>query len=485
MGHPVQGTPTKQNLVKIHDYLWEVPKSFRQDMKVPARIYASARMLDGICNDRSLWQLVNLTTLPGVYKYAFVMPDVHEGYGSPVGGIVAPREDEGVISPGLCGYDINCGVRLLRTGIAYDKIKSNISDFVTALFREVPSGVGRGGWLKLSHKELDEVLCRGAQWMVEHGYGDEQDIVYCESGGMLSGADPAVVSDHAKKRGRDQLGTIGAGNHFVEIQRIDEIFDQDAAFALGFTHGDATILIHCGSRGLGHQVATDYIRLMLHAMPKYGIQLVDRELACAPFHSPEGGQYWRAMASAANFAWANRQLIMYEVRKAWISVFGESLAAPGLVYDVAHNIVKKETYDNVKLLVHRKGATRAFPPGHPEIPGDYSRTCGQPVFIPGSMGTASFVLVGVPRTMEEAFGSSCHGAGRVMSRTKAKEIVRGQVLKEELEAQGIAVRAGSLAGLAEEAPIAYKDVESVVDVVHRAGIAKKVVRLRPVGVMKG
>lgn len=454
-------------------------------MRVPARVYASEKMLDILFKDRSLWQLVNLTTLPGVHKYAFVMPDVHEGYGSPVGGIVAPRENDGVISPGLCGYDINCGVRLLRTNAPYAAIRTKIPDLTTEIYNEVPSGVGRGGWLKLGSKEFDDVLEKGARWMLEKGFGSERDLIYCESNGMLAGADASLVSDHAKDRGRDQLGTIGAGNHFVEIQRVDEIFDEEAAKALGLFPDQVTILIHCGSRGLGHQVATDYIKLMMQVMPKYKISLVDRELACAPFNSPEGQKYFAAMKAAANFAWANRHLIMQEVRKAWKNIFGDQYPLPELIYDVAHNIVKLEEYDGVRVLVHRKGATRAFPPGHPEIPEDYSKSCGQPVFIPGSMGTASFVLVGVPQTMKEAFGSSCHGAGRVMSRTKAKQIVRGDTLKDQLEKQGISVRAGSMAGLAEEAPLAYKDVETVVDVVHNAGIAKKVVRLKPVGVMKG
>ncbi len=478
-------SPTKSDLIKIHDYLWEIPASFRPDMKVPARIYATEKMLDDLFKDRSLWQLVNLTTLPGIYKYAFVMPDVHEGYGSPVGGIAAPRVEDGIISPGMCGYDINCGVRLLRTEAKYAKIKSKIEDLASEIFRQVPSGVGQGGYWKLSNKELDEVLENGVRWMIGKGFGSERDSVYCESNGVLVGADASLVSERAKSRGRDQLGTIGAGNHFVEIQKVDEIFDETSAKALGLFEDQITILIHCGSRGLGHQVATDYIKLMLEVMPKYKISLPDRELACAPFNSSEGKQYFAAMCAAANFAWANRHLIMYEVRKAWKQVFGNYYPEPELIYDVAHNIVKIEEYDGIKLLVHRKGATRAFPPGHPEIPEDYSKSCGQPVFIPGSMGTASYVLVGVLQTMKEAFGSSCHGAGRVMSRTKAKQVVRGEVLKKELEKRGIAIRAGSMPGLAEEAPIAYKDVEEVVDVVAAAGIAKKVVRLKPVGVIKG
>ncbi|MBI2633922.1 MAG: RtcB family protein [Parcubacteria group bacterium] len=461
MANPPAGTPTKKDLVKINDYLWEIPKTFRPDMRVPARIYASERMLDELFKDRSLWQAVNLTTLPGIYKYALIMPDVHEGYGSPVGGVVAIKEKEGgIVSPGMTGYDINCGVRLLRTGVKYSEVKEKIPDLATEIYNEVPSGVGRGGSLKLSQEELDEVLRKGVGWMVEKGFGNEKDLMYCESNGVLPGADPAMVSSHAKNRARDQLGTMGAGNHFVEVERVSEIFDEDAAKVLGLFPDEVTILIHCGSRGLGHQVAT------------------------APFDSPEGQKYLAAMASSANFAWANRQLITYEVRKAWKKVFGENYELE-LIYDVAHTIVKREEYDNVKVLVHRKGATRAFPRGNPEIPEDYAKTCGQPVFIPGSMATSSFVLVGREGAMQESFGSSAHGAGRMMSRTKARTMVNGKTLKDELENQGIAVRAGSFAGLAEEAPVAYKAVEEVIDVIHNAGISRKVTQLKPVAVIKG
>ncbi len=478
-------TPTKSDLRKINDFLWEIPPSFRADMKVPARIYASKAMLDELFKDRSLWQLVNLTTLPGIHRCAFAMPDVHEGYGSPVGGIAALRVEDGAVSPGMCGYDINCGVRLLRSEASIQEIRPEIERLLAALYMEIPSGVGRGGRVKLSNRELDAVLERGVEEARRRGWATDADCEYCESGGRLPEARAETVSDRAKERGRNQLGTIGAGNHFVEIQFVEEIFDEDSARAMGLFPGQVTILIHCGSRGLGHQVATDYIRTMNAKLSRYKIQLVDRELACAPFDSPEGQDYFAAMAASANFAWANRQLISDEVREAWRKVFGNRHGGLTLVYDVAHNIVKKETYDGVPLLVHRKGATRAFPPNHPEIPDDYRRTCGQPVFIPGSMGTASFVLAGVEQTMKEAFGSSCHGAGRTMSRKKARSLVRGDSLRRELEGKGIAIAAGSLAGLAEEAPLAYKNVENVVDVVHHAGIARKVARLKPVGVMKG
>jgi tRNA-splicing ligase RtcB len=477
--------PNKTDLRKIHDHLWEIAPSFRSDMRVPARIYASEKMLGELFKDRSLWQLVNLTTLPGIYRYAFAMPDVHEGYGSPVGGIAALREDEGAISPGMCGYDINCGVRLLRSSAPWEDIKHKIPLLVAALYQEVPSGVGKGGPVKLRGRDLDAVLEKGVDEAISRGWATSEDRDCCESGGRLREARAEAVSPRAKERGHDQLGTIGAGNHFVEVQCVDQIFDDEAAEALGLTEGQVTILIHCGSRGLGHQVATDYIQTFNAHLSRHKIHLVDRELACAPFSSDEGQDYFAAMAASANFAWANRQLITHEVREAWRKVFGAAFGELKLVYDVAHNIVKRETYDGVRLLVHRKGATRAFPPGNPEIPANYRRICGQPVFIPGSMGTASFVLVGVEQTMHEAFGSVCHGAGRVMSRKKARSLVRGEVLRRELEAKGISVMAGSYSGLAEEAPLAYKDVENVVDVVHRAGIAKKVARLKPLGVMKG
>jgi tRNA-splicing ligase RtcB (3'-phosphate/5'-hydroxy nucleic acid ligase) len=476
--------PSKAKLRKISNCLWEIPTSFRADMKVPARIYASEKMLDDLLRDRSLWQLVNLTTLPGIFRYAFVMPDVHEGYGSPVGGIAALKEEDGAISPGMCGYDINCGVRLLRSEAHIQDIREKIPQLVAALYHEVPSGVGTGGKVKLKGRGLDAVLEKGVGETVNWGWADLSDQEFCESNGCLPEARATAISTRAKQRGGDQLGTIGAGNHFVEIQYVEEIFEAGAALAMGLEAGQVVILIHCGSRGLGHQVATDYIKIFNGNLRRHGLDLVDRELACAPFQSPEGQDYFAAMAASANFAWANRQLITHEVREAWRKVFGESQGSLKLVYDVAHNIVKRETYDGTPLLVHRKGATRAFPPGHSDLPGAY-QACGQPVFIPGSMGTASFVLAGVEQAMHEAFGSSCHGAGRTMSRTKARSLVQGSQLLHELESQGITVAAGSLAGLAEEAPIAYKDVENVVDVVHNAGIAQKVASLKPVGVMKG
>lgn len=462
----------RKDLKKISEYIWEIPKSYRQDMRVPARVFANEKLLKDMFKDRSLEQLVNVAALPGIQKLALAMPDIHEGYGFPIGGVAAFDAENGIISPGGIGYDINCGVRLLRSSFGYDDIKNKIGDLATGIYRRVPSGVGRGGRKKLTNMELDDILLRGVDVQLESGYATLQDKANCESGGRLEDADPGAVSAVAKNRGRDQLGTIGAGNHFVEVQKVDEIFDEEAALASGLRVGQIVIMVHCGSRGLGHQNATDYIRMMALAMPKYGIRIPDLELACAPFSSKEGQAYWRAMSACANFAWANRQFITWEIRQVWDDIFGKGTGEKlESVYDVAHNLAKLEEYGGKKMVVHRKGATRAFP--------------GQPVLIPGSMGTSSFLLSGREEAMDIGFGSSCHGAGRQMSRTKAKKEVRGGVLRDDLEKQGIAVRSGSMAGLAEEAPFAYKDVEEVVDVVHGAGLAKKVARLKPVAVIKG
>lgn len=460
----------KEDLIKISDYIWEIPKSYRHDMRVPARIFISEKMIGKLLEEEALEQVVNVATLPGIQKYSLAMPDIHWGYGFAVGGVAAVDAEHGVISPGGIGFDINCGVRLLKTHATYDEIKDKIPALANALYKEVPSGVGRGGPMVLSESELDDVLERGAEKMVADGYGTKHDLEHCESGGRLPEADASKVSRTAKMRGGDQLGTIGAGNHFVEVERVDEIYDEQTAKEFGLFKDQIVVLIHCGSRGLGHQIATDYIRVMLHAMPKYGIVLPDRQLAACPFTSLEGQDYYKAMAAGANFAWANRQRITWEVRKAWEHVMGKGDMLE-LLYDVAHNIAKVEEYDGKKMLVHRKGATRAFP--------------GQPVIIPGSMGTHSFVMVGQKESLEQSFGTTAHGAGRMMSRTQAKHEIRGATLKEKLEAEGISVRAGSIAGLAEEAPEAYKDIEDVADVVHRTGIARKVARLRPVAVMKG
>ncbi|MEK7596101.1 MAG: RtcB family protein [Patescibacteria group bacterium] len=471
------------DFIKITEYLWEIPKSFRYDMRVPARIYATEQILKDSLKDRSANQLINLTTLPGIYKYAIAMPDIHEGYGFPIGGVAAMSAVDGVISPGGVGYDINCGVRLLRSEKTAREIKDYLSDLGRSIFQEVPSGVGRGGRLKLKSGELNLVLKKGAVRMIEMGYGRPEDSEFLESNGCLSDADPSLVSERAKKRGADQLGTMGAGNHFVEVGEVEEIFDREIAKIFGLFKGQATVLIHTGSRGLGHQIATDYIKTILEAMPKYGVVLPDRELAAVPFYSSEGQNYFKAMNSGANFAWANRQLITWEVREAWRKIFGNA-GELKIVYDVAHNLAKIEEYDGKKLVIHRKGATRAFSENHPEIPGLYQKT-GQPVLIPGSMGTASYVLTGARGAMENTFGAVCHGAGRIMSRLRARKQILAEELRERLAGKGIKIFTGSLRGLSEEAPAAYKDIDSVVEVVARAGIAKKVAKLKPLAVIKG
>ena len=454
----------KRALTKVHDWLWEIPKSYRGDMRVPARVYTDENMLDAILGDRSLDQLINVATLPGIRGWAIAMPDVHEGYGFPIGGIAAVGSDDGVISPGGIGYDINCGVRLLRSTQTAPALRERLPKLVHSIAREIPSGVGRGGPLRFKKNDLDQILRDGATRAVEIGFGTNEDLDRIESRGAIDGADPKFVSDHARGRGGDQLGTIGSGNHFVEIDRVDRVFDH----TFGIEHDQVLVLIHTGSRGLGHQVATDFLRVMVGTMQRYGISVPDRELACAPFRSPEGQQYFQAMAAAANFAFANRQIITAGIRRAWKHELGDDLE---VIYDVAHNVAKIEKHSVGEVLVHRKGATRAFP--------------GQPVLIPGSMGTASYVLMGQQGSMEQSFGSSCHGAGRVMSRTRARQQVTATELRDRLQKLGIVAEAGSSKGLVEEAPEAYKDVDAVVDIVDRAGLAKKVARLVPIGVIKG
>jgi tRNA-splicing ligase RtcB len=456
----------KQDLHKLSDWLWEVPTSYRADMRVPARVYTSERMLDSILGDRSLEQLVNVATLPGLQRYVIAMPDVHEGYGFPIGGVAAVDARTGVISPGGIGYDINCGVRMLRSDTTLDAARPLLRKLAHSIAREIPSGVGRGGPLRLHGDDLDRVLAGGAARAVEMGYGEAADLQSIESGGRLDAADPSAVSPDAKRRGADQLGTIGSGNHFVEIDVVEKVFED----RFDVREGQLVVQIHTGSRGLGHQVATDSIKAMTRAMPKYGIVLPDRELACAPLDSPEGRRYLQAMSAAANFAWANRQIITAGIRRAWRHELGAA-SRLDLLYDVAHNVAKSEEYDGRKMVIHRKGATRAFP--------------GQPVLIPGSMGTASYLLAGGEASMRDTFGSSCHGAGRVMSRTQAKREIDGAELRARLERMGIIAEAASTKGLVEEAPEAYKDVDAVVDVVARAGIATKVARLKPVAVVKG
>jgi len=479
---------TREDLMKLDEFCYEIPRSFRPDMRVPAQVYMNERMMDAILGDRSLEQLVNVSTLPGIQKYALAMPDIHQGYGFPIGGVAATAIDEGgVISPGGIGYDINCGVRLLSTGMKEQELRPHMQKLATAAFHAVPSGVGRGGKFKLSFEEIDKVLRDGAAYMVKQGYGTGNDLEHCEEGGCMHNADPAMISDRAKKRGLDQLGTLGSGNHFLEIQKVDKIYDEKVAKVFGLSQDLVVVMIHCGSRGLGHQTCTDYVRRFMSKIADFGIELPDRELVCAPFKSQEGTDYYNAMAAAANFGWANRHMITHLTREAFKSVLGKD-AWLTTVYDISHNMGKLEKHNvdrNEKmLLVHRKGATRAFGPGRPEIAAVF-RKAGQPVLIPGTMGTASYVLVGLNENMEQTFGTVCHGAGRRMSRTQAKKSVRGSELRERLEKQGIIIRCESDAGLAEEAPMAYKDVDNVVNVVDGAGLARKVARVVPLAVIKG
>jgi tRNA-splicing ligase RtcB len=461
----------------------DIPASTRSDMRVPVRVYADPVLWEQIRRDHSLEQLENVATLPGVTGRVYGMPDVHEGYGFPVGGVAAMRASDGVISPGGVGYDINCGVRLLVSDLDEATVRPRLGALTHEVSRSVPSGTGRGGRLSLTEAELDGVLAEGCRSLAERGLAPPEDLEAIEAGGCLPRADAGAVSARAKARGRDQLGTLGAGNHFIEIETVETVFDETAARSFGIASGSVVILIHTGSRGLGHQVCTDYVRVMDQVMPGYGITLPDRQLACAPFASPEGQRYFAAMCAAANFAFANRQTITQRVRDVFSRFFGER-GRLRLVYDVAHNMAKLEEHSGELLCVHRKGATRAFGPSHPETPARY-RAVGQPVFIPGSMGTRSYVLAGMDAALALSFGSTCHGAGRALSRHAAKRAKAGSEVRRELEAQGIAVACPSSGELAEEAPFAYKDVERVVDVVHRVGLARKVARLRPLGVVKG
>ena len=478
-------TSTMSELVRVDETLWEIPADARSDMRVPARVFADRELLDAILGDRSLEQLENVATLPGIVDAALAMPDIHQGYGFPVGGVAAMELPDGVVSPGGVGYDINCGVRLLALPVTEAELGDLREPLVHELSRAIPAGTGKHSELRLSAPELDVVLRQGARALVARGIGREDDLEHTESEGCLPGADAAAVSSRAHQRGAGQLGTAGAGNHFVELQRVGEIFDRVTAEVFGLAEGQVTVLIHSGSRGLGHQVCTDYVHAMEQLGDRYGIELPDRQLACAPASSPEGRAYLAAMAAAANFGFANRHAMAHAVRESISRVLGPAVAeGTRQAYDVAHNVAKVERYGGRDLLVHRKGATRAFPAGSPDIPADY-RAVGQPVFIPGSMGTASFVLVGLPGSVERSFGTTCHGAGRVMSRTRARKQISGAELRRELEAQGVVVRCPSNKGLAEEAPAAYKDVERVVQVVERAGLARRVARLIPLGVVKG
>jgi len=470
---------------------WRIPKTYRDDMRVDGIIYADETLIRQIVKDKSPEQVANVATLPGIVRASLAMPDIHWGYGFCIGGVAATDpEDGGVISPGGVGYDINCGVRLIRTNLKEDEVKPHIERLVDALFSTVPCGVGGEGRYRFDRKELGRILEAGSREVVAKDLGRPEDIDVTEASGGIEGADPDAVSDRAYERGRSQCGTLGSGNHFLEVQVVDTVFDEHAAGVMGLEPGLVTVMVHSGSRGLGYQVCEDYLHELRGAPAKYGIRLPDRQLACAPVHSKEGQRYLAAMRAAANFAWSNRQILTHLVRQTFAKVFGASDRSLGMevVYDVAHNIAKLETYeiDGVprRLCVHRKGATRAFPPGHPEVPEKY-REIGQPVLIPGDMGRNSYVLVGLPGAMDETFGSTCHGAGRQLSRSAAIRAAKGRRIDKELLSAGVFARARGRTGLAEEQPEAYKDVNEVVHVVEKAGISRRVCRLRPIGVIKG
>ena len=479
-------------LEKLTDYSWRIPKTYKKGMRVPGIVFADEELLQKIKLDRTLDQCSNIAHLPGIYKHAITLPDGHEGYGFPIGGVAATDFDDGVLSPGGVGYDINCGVRLLSTTLTEKDIRPNLSKLTNTIFNNVPSGLGsRRKDYKLNMKELDRVLTEGVSWAVEKGLGRSEDIEHCEENGCMEGADPDKVSSKAKQRGLPQSGTLGSGNHFLEIGKVDKIYNTDVAKKFGIDEkGQVTVLIHCGSRGLGHQTCSDYLRIMERAVSKYQIWLPDRELACAPASSVEAQDYYKAMACAVNYAFVNRQVITHWVRQSFEKVLNGSAEDFGLnlIYDVAHNIAKIEEHDidgkRKKVWTHRKGATRCFPSGHKAVPANY-RSVGQPVIIPGSMGTSSWLLVGTPKAMELSFGSTAHGAGRMMSRSAAKRKFWGGEIKKSLAKRGIVVNAASQVILAEEADLAYKNVDKVVEVSDRAGIATRVVRLVPLGVVKG
>lgn len=484
-------SPWTGPLEKVDDYRWRIPKSYKPGMRVDGLVFASQGMLNDILKEQSLEQVANVAFLPGIVGYSLAMPDIHWGYGFPIGGVAAMRMSDGVVSPGGVGFDINCGVRVLRTNLVEAEVRPKIRELTDALYRNVPSGLGSKGKIRLRHGEIDEVLAKGSRWAIEKGYGRPDDLETTEEGGEMAGADPACVSRKAKERGIPQLGTLGSGNHFLEVAVIDQIQEKAIAKDMGIDQiGQVVLLIHTGSRGLGHQTAGDYIEQMVAAMKKYQIELPDRQLACAPLDSREGQDYLTAMRCAANYAWTNRQCIAHWVRESFSQVMGMSQEEAGLelIYDVTHNIAKIEEHEvdgkKEMLCVHRKGATRAFPAGHPDVPRKYARI-GQPVFIPGDMGRFSYILVGTEQAMKESFGSTCHGAGRVKSRAAAKRELRGEAVRQDLESRGITIRAGSLKGLAEEASQAYKDVGTVVNVTHNAGISRIVARSRPIGVIKG
>lgn len=478
-------------LERIDANRWRIPQRYRPEMRVPGMVYADDELIEQIKADNSLQQVANVATLPGIVGHSLAMPDIHWGYGFPVGGVAATDADKGVVSPGGIGFDINCGVRMLATDLLRDQIKGQVDRLADELFRNLPSGVGGEGMRRLTKDEMHQVMQRGSAWAIEEGYGFAEDLENTEENGCLAGANPDAVSQKALQRGINQLGSLGSGNHFCEIQVVEHIYDEQAAQALGIGQkGQIVATIHCGSRGFGHQIAEDYIKLAEAKQQNYGFKLVDRQLACLPLQTVEGQQYLGAMACAANFAWANRQLLMHGVRQAFSAIFGRKARARDLplVYDVCHNIAKIEEYEidgqMRRVCVHRKGATRAFPAGHPAIPEKY-RAVGQPVLIPGDMGRYSFVLVGATGSMEQTFGTCCHGAGRRQSRTAAKKSISSKDLLAQLDARGITVRVHSKNLLPEEAPLAYKDAQQVVSVVHNAGLAKLVARLKPIIVVKG
>ncbi len=473
---------------RITDYIWEIPPSEKPGMLVPARIYASAAILTEM--DRGVFdQVTNVACLPGIHRYALCMPDGHWGYGFPIGGVAAFDPEDGVISPGGVGYDINCGMRLIRTDLSLSEVQPKLERLMTELFRRVPAGVGSRGFVNLTRRDFRDVMRQGAGWCVAKGYGWEEDLERIEERGCLDGADPTHVTDYAIERGINQLGTLGSGNHYLEVQVLSDkgMYDHATAAAMGLTgHDQIVVMVHCGSRGFGHQVASDYLKVFEKAMRRYGISVKDQQLACAPFRSPEGQEYFAAMNCAANTAFANRQVITHQIREAFKAVFGESALRLGmhLVYDVAHNIAKLERYPDGEWLVHRKGATRAFGPGSSELPDCY-RAIGQPVICGGSMETGSYLLVGTDRATQDTFCSTMHGSGRTMSRAQAKRTIRGDQLQRDMKARGILVKAVSMSGLAEEAGFAYKNISDVVETVDRAGITKKVAELKPIGNIKG
>ncbi|MGM0367870.1 MAG: RtcB family protein [Actinomycetota bacterium] len=480
----------RYDIKKINDYKWEVRRKKDLGMNVPGIIFADKELLDNAIKEKTIDQVINVATLPGIIDASFAMPDIHYGYGFPIGGVAAMDKDSGVISPGGVGFDISCGVRVLRTNLLWEDVKQNIQDIMATLAFSIPKGVGSTSKIKLSSNKLKRLAATGAEWAVSNGYGWQEDLPFIEEEGCMDGANPDYLSKEALRRGSDQVGTLGSGNHFLEIQVVEQVYDQEIAGAFGLEKGQIAIMIHSGSRGFGHQVCSDFLKLMQQAARKYDIKLADRQLACAPIASDEGRRYYASMACAVNFALANRQCLAHWVRESLEKYFKKPARKLGLslLYDVSHNIAKMEKHEvngqQKEICVHRKGATRAFGPDHPDIPKDY-KNIGQPVIIPGDLGRYSYVLTGTRKAMSECFGSTCHGAGRLLSRTKAKKSIRGQDLKAELLKKGIVVMADSMSGLAEEAPLAYKDVKNVVNVTQEAGISKKILRLKPLGVIKG